>query len=91
MKKSDLVAEVVDRADLPSSKADDVVSAIFEQITNALARGETVNLVGFGAFATKQRAERLGRNPNSGEAITIAASSQPTFKAGKALKEAVNI
>ncbi len=91
MKKSDLVTEVVDRADLPSSKADDVVSAIFEQITNALARGEPVNLVGFGAFAVKQRAERLGRNPNSGEAITIAASSQPTFKAGKALKEAVNI
>lgn len=90
MKKSDIIDKVIDIADLSHQQADDAVSAVFEQITNALSRGESVNLVGFGAFSIKQRAERNGRNPNSGEVILIPASTQPAFKPGKALKEAVN-
>ncbi len=91
MKKSDIIERVVDIADLPARQADDAVSAILEHITNALSRGEAVNLVGFGSFDVKQRAARAGRNPNSGEAMQIPASSQPSFKAGKTLKDAVNV
>lgn len=90
MKKSDIINKVVDIADLSPSQADNAVSAIFEQITNALARGEAVNLVGFGSFSVKSRAERSGRNPNNGEAIVIPASTQPVFKPGKSLKDALN-
>ncbi|VUD69074.1 DNA-binding protein HU [Thalassocella blandensis] len=90
MKKSDLVEAVADIADLPSRKADDAVSSVFEQITNALARGENLNLVGFGSFTVKSRSARTGRNPQTGEEIQISASKQVLFRPGKALKEHVN-
>ncbi len=91
MRKSDLVDAVVNIADLSSREADDAVSSALEQITNALARGDSLNLVGFGSFTVKSRAARNGRNPQTGEEIQIAASKQVLFRPGKALKEHVNI
>lgn len=90
MRKSELVAAVADIADIPHNQADDAVSAIFEHITNALARGENVGLVGFASFVVKERAAREGRNPKTGEAIAIAAHNHVQFKPGKALKDALN-
>jgi DNA-binding protein HU-beta len=90
MNKTDIVVAVANKADLSAAKADLVVSAFVEQITNALSRDETVALIGFGSFNKSHRAARTGRNPQTGAEIQIAASSNVTFKAGKALKEAVN-
>lgn len=87
MRKSDLVSAVADIADLSPREADDAVSSALEHITNALARGETLNLVGFGSFTVKTRAARTGRNPKTGDPIDIAASKQVSFKAGKSLKD----
>src|SRR3546814_3504753 len=72
---------------LPICKA---VEAVFDAITGALKKGGEVRLVGFGTFAVSKRKASTGRNPRTGETMTIAASNQPTFKAGKALKDAVN-
>lgn len=90
MHKSDLVAAVADLADIPKDKANDVVSTIFDEITNALSRDEAVNLVGFGSFTQRHRAARTGRSPKTGETIQIAASNSVGFKAGKALKDSLN-
>ncbi len=90
MHKSDLVDSVADIADLPKDKANDVVSAIFEEITNALSRDDSVSLVGFGSFSQRHRAARTGRSPKTGETIQIQASTSVGFKPGKALKDAVN-
>ena len=90
MNKSDLVTAVAAQADLSKDKADAAVSAIIEQITNALSRDETVTLVGFGSFSQSHRAARSGRNPQTGAAIQIAASNSVNFKAGKSLKDSVN-
>lgn len=90
MRKQDLVEIVVDRADMSPRHAEAAVSAIFEEITNALSRGENVALVGFGAFSVKRRAARSGRNPQTGDLIAIPESLYPTFKAGKAMKDAVS-
>ncbi len=90
MHKSDLVESVANVTDLSKDKANDVVSAILEEITNALSRDESVNLIGFGAFTQRQRAARAGRSPKTGEAIQIPASTSVGFKPGKALKDAVN-
>ncbi len=90
MHKTDLVAAVADIADLPKDKASDVVSCIFDEITNALSREDTVSLIGFGSFSPRQRAARTGRSPKTGETIQIAASTSVGFKPGKALKDAVN-
>ncbi|WP_086929545.1 HU family DNA-binding protein [Agarilytica rhodophyticola] len=87
MRKADLVNAVADIADLSLREADDAVSSVFEHITNALARGEPLNLIGFGSFNVKQRAARQGRNPKTGDLIEIAASKQVSFKAGKNLRE----
>ena len=89
MLKQELVKAVAEIADLSERQADAVVAAVLEQITNALSRGETVNLVGFGSFSVKARPARQGRNPKSGEPINIPASSAPVFKAGKGLKDAM--
>lgn len=89
MRKPELVKAVAEIADLSERQADAVVAAVLEQITNALSRGETVNLVGFGSFSVKARPARQGRNPKSGEPINIPASSAPVFKAGKGLKDAM--
>jgi len=90
MRKSDLVSAVEDIADLSSQEADDAVSSLFEQITNSLARGEQINLVGFGSFVVKHRGPRAGRNPRTGEPMDIAASNNVQFKPGKFLKDSLN-
>lgn len=90
MKKSDLVSAVADAADLSNRQADDAVASAFEHITNALARGESLSLVGFGSFTVKTRAARTGRNPQTGEPMEIPESRQVGFKAGKSLKDSVN-
>lgn len=89
MRKSDVIAQVADTADLNPRQAEAAVNAILEEITNALARDHSVNLVGFGSFSVKTRAARSGRNPKNGESINIAASKAPVFKPGKGLKESL--
>ena len=90
MNKNDLVAAVADSADLSKADATKAVDSVFESITSALKKGTEVRLVGFGTFAVTERAQSEGRNPRTGEKITIPASKQPKFKPGKALKDAVN-
>ena len=90
MTKSELSTQVAAQASLTKASADAAVNAVFGAITDALANGETVTLTGFGTFSTRQREARQGRNPRTGESITIAASNVPAFKAGKALRDAVN-
>ena len=90
MNKSELIAEVATKAEITKKDADAAVTAVIDVITESLKQGEKVQLVGFGAFEVKARAERVGRNPQTKETITIPASKTPVFKAGKALKDAVN-
>ena len=90
MNKTDIVVALANTTDLGVNKADLVVSAFIEQITNALARGESIALLGFGSFNVSERAAREGRNPQTCATIQIAASKTVSFKAGKALKDAVN-
>lgn len=90
MNKSDFVTAIADTAGLSKADAANAVDAMIKVITQALKRGEAVTLVGFGTFEVRGRAERQGRNPKTGEAIKIKASNNPAFKAGKALKDAVN-
>jgi len=90
MNKGDFVSAVADAAEL--SKTDDAraVDAMIDTISAALKKGDTVTLVGFGTFSVRKRAARQGRNPQTGDTIKIKASKNPAFKAGKALKDAVN-
>ena len=90
MNKGDLIETVADKAGLSKADAGRAVDSIIEAITKALKKGNQVSLVGFGTFAVKKRAARTGRNPRTGETIQISASNVPGFKAGKALKDAVN-
>lgn len=90
MNKGELIEKVADKADLSKADAGRAVDAIIEAISKALKKGDQVSLVGFGTFAVKKRAARQGRNPRTGETIQISASKVPGFKAGKALKDAVN-
>ena len=89
MNKSGLISSVAEKAEITKKDAEKVVGAMLETITEAMASGEEVQLVGFGTFKTSARSERKGRNPQTGDEITIAATTVPAFKAGKALKEAV--
>ena len=89
MNKMELVAEVAEKAELSKKDAEAAVSAAIDVITEALRQEEKVQLVGFGSFEVKSRAERMGRNPQTKEPIPIPASKAPVFKAGKALKDAV--
>jgi DNA-binding protein HU-beta len=89
MKKTDLVAAVAAKAGISKKDADAAVSALVATITDALAEGDSVQLVGFGTFDVRARAEKVCRNPRTGEAMTVAATKVPAFKAGKALKDAV--
>ena len=89
MNKSELIDAVAAQADLPKAVSARAVTALLEIITATLAKQEEVSLVGFGTFKVTQRASRVGRNPRSGAALTIAASSVPKFTAGMALKSAV--
>lgn len=90
MNKTELVDAVAEGADLSKAAAGRAVDSLIASITAALQKGEQVALVGFGTFLVRDRAERAGRNPRTGETITIPAAKNPAFKAGKALKEAVN-
>ena len=88
MNKAELISAVAMKADVSKKDAEAVLTAALDTITEALAEGEKVQLVGFGSFELKKRAARLGRNPKTKEAIEIPASVVPTFKAGKVLKDA---
>ncbi len=90
MNKNDLIGAVADVSGLSKSDATKAVEAVFESITGALSKGDEVRLVGFGTFAVAKRKASTGRNPRTGEPMAIKASSQPKFKAGKGLKDAVN-
>ena len=89
MNKAELVAEVAKLADLNKKQADAAVAAVIDAVPYALKKGEKVQLVGFGSFEAKERAARMGRNPKTKEEIKIPATKVATFKAGKALKDAV--
>ncbi len=90
MKKVELVEAVAETAGLTKSDASKAVDAFCSTITDALKKGDKVPLVGFGTFAVSERAAREGRNPRTGETVTIPARKAVTFKAGTALKDAVN-
>ena len=90
MTRSELGARVAAVTSLSKADAAAAAGAVFSAIADALARGEAVTIAGFGKFTTRDRAARTGRNPGTGEAVTIAASRVPAFKAGKALRDAVN-
>lgn len=89
MNKAELIEVIANNADISKVKAGQAVDAFVAAVTGALKKGDDVTLVGFGTFTTAERAERAGRNPSTGEAITIAASISPKFKPGKQLKDAV--
>lgn len=89
MNKAELIEAIADSADLTKADAARALDGMIDAITAALQKGETVSLVGFGSFLVKERAERQGRNPQTGGSITISAAKIPAFKAGKALKDAV--
>ncbi len=89
MNKAELVAAVAEKTAMSKKDAEKAVSAVFSAIEESLAKNEKVQLVGFGTFEVKDRAERTGRNPQTKEVITIPAAKVPGFKAGKALKDAV--
>ena len=90
MKKQELVAAISQEAGISKKDADRALTAAINAITKALADGDKIQLVGFGTFEVRERAARTGKNPRTGEMIDIAASKVPAFKAGKALKDAVN-
>ena len=90
MNKAELIDAVAADADISKASAARAVDSMVAAITGALKSGENVTLVGFGTFSVRERPARSGRNPRTGETIQIDASSMPVFKAGKALKDAVN-
>ena len=89
MNKAELVDAVATQAELSKRDAKKAVEALFETISNTLAKEEKIQLIGFGTFEVRERAARTGRNPQTGEEMTIPASKAPAFKPGKELKEAV--
>ncbi len=90
MNKSELVDAIAAEADLSKASAGRALDATLDAVSGSLQNGDAVSLVGFGTFSVKHRAARAGRNPQTGETIQIKAANVPSFKAGKALKEAVN-
>jgi DNA-binding protein HU-beta len=90
MNKNELIAEIADACDLSKAKAAEALDSFTAIIAKALATGDEIRLVGFGTFTVVQRKATEGRNPRTGAVIKIAASKQPKFRAGKALKEQVN-
>ena len=89
MTKTELISVIAEKTGFSKKDADKAVAAVLDSISEALAGGEKIQLVGFGTFEVRDRAAREGKNPATGEKITIAATKVPAFKAGKALKEAV--
>ena len=90
MSKAEMADRLAARAGLSKAVAREAVDGLFAVIGEALANGEEVRIAGFGTFGTRSRSARTGRNPGTGEAVSISASTSPTFKAGKTLKDAVN-
>ena len=87
MNKTELITVVAQKTDLSKRDAERVVKTVFDTITEELAKGDKVQVIGFGTFEVRERQAREGRNPQNGESITIAASKSPAFKAGKQLKD----
>ena len=90
MNKTELIAAMADQAELSKKDAEAALKAFVDVVAAELKKGGKIQLVGFGTFAVKERAARTGRNPQTGKEITIAAAKVPSFRAGKALKDAVN-
>ena len=90
MKKSDIVAKVAESTGLSKKDSEKALTAVIDSITDALIAGDKVQLVGFGTFEVSKRAAREGRNPQTGQTMKIDACKAPKFKAGKALKDAIN-
>lgn len=90
MNKTELIAAVAEKAELSKKDAEKAVKAFTDVVSEELVNGGKIQLVGFGTFEVSERAAREGRNPQTGETMTIAASKAPKFKAGKALKDLVN-
>ena len=88
--KSQLIDKVAENADITKASANRAVDAIIEAVSDSLKSGDTVQLIGFGTFSVRERSARTGRNPQTGQEINIPAAKVPGFKAGKALKDAVN-
>ena len=89
MNKSELITAIADKSELSKADAARAIDSFVEVIAKALKKNDKVSLVGFGTFAVRKRAARTGRNPKTGAPLKIAASKNPTFKAGKALKDAI--
>lgn len=90
MNKADLIEAMAESADISKAAAGRALDGMVDAVTKAMKEGDTLSLVGFGTFSVKERAAREGRNPQTGETIKIKASRIPSFKAGKALKDAIN-
>lgn len=89
MNKTELIAAVSEKTGVSKKDCEKTISAMLDQVAESLAQGDKVQIVGFGSFEVKERQARIGRNPKTGEAVEIAASKAPVFKAGKALKDTV--
>ena len=90
MNKTELVASIAEKAAISKKDAEKALAAFVDTVSGELKAGEKIQLVGFGTFEVRERAARTGKNPRTGEKIQIAASKNPVFKAGKALKDAIN-
>ena len=90
MNKTELIAAIAEKTELSRKDAEKALKAFTEVVVEELKKGEKIQLVGFGTFEVSERAAREGRNPQTGETMQIAASKSPKFKAGKALKDAIN-
>ena len=90
MTKAELIAAIAEKSGMTKKDADAALSAVIDTITDTLAKGDKIQLVGFGTFEVVKRAARTGKNPQTGKAIKIPASKAPKFKAGKGLKDTVN-
>lgn len=91
MNKSELIDRITDKSNLPRKRAEMVVNLIFDAMTEALARGERIEIRGFGSFISKQYRARMGRNPRTGETIPVPEKRLPFFKVGKELRERVDV
>ena len=90
MNKQDLIGAVASEAAITKAAVEEAINAFLDTVTNAVVKGDVIQLIGFGSFSTGARAARAGRNPKTGEALQIAASKTVKFTAGKAFKDAVN-
>jgi len=89
MNKTELVSAIAEKANLKKGQAEAALNAFVSTVEETLKNGEKIQLIGFGSFEVRERAERKGKNPQTGEEITIAAAKVPAFKVGKALKDAI--